>query len=139
QRGRRRSGLLRGGREPLLAAPAPGAGRADGAAVRHGVPRSVRGVRNARARRGRDRGRRRRVRRAARRAARRGALMQTGFFFQALVYLCAAVVAVPIARRLGLGSVLGYLLAGAAIGPFALGLVGREGADVLHFAEVGVV
>ncbi|RIL06086.1 MAG: potassium transporter [Proteobacteria bacterium] len=65
--------------------------------------------------------------------------MQTGFFFQALVYLCAAVVAVPIARRLGLGSVLGYLLAGAAIGPFALGLVGREGADVLHFAEVGVV
>jgi len=65
--------------------------------------------------------------------------METGFFFQAFVYLCAAVVAVPIARRLGLGSVLGYLIAGAAIGPFALGLVGREGEDVLHFAEFGVV
>jgi monovalent cation:proton antiporter-2 (CPA2) family protein len=65
--------------------------------------------------------------------------MQTGFFFQAFVYLCASVIAVPIARRLGLGSVLGYLIAGIAIGPFALGLVGREGQDVLHFAEFGVV
>jgi len=62
-----------------------------------------------------------------------------GFFFQALVYLTAAVVSVPIAKRLGLGSVLGYLLAGIAIGPFALGLVGEEGQDVLHFAEFGVV
>ena len=62
-----------------------------------------------------------------------------GFFYQALVYLTAAVVAVPIAKRLGLGSVLGYLLAGVAIGPFALGLVGEEGQDVLHFAEFGVV
>jgi glutathione-regulated potassium-efflux system protein KefB len=64
--------------------------------------------------------------------------MGNGFFFQAFVYLCASVVAVPIARRLGLGSVLGYLIAGAAIGPFALGLVGH-GNDVLHFAEFGVV
>jgi monovalent cation:proton antiporter-2 (CPA2) family protein len=56
-----------------------------------------------------------------------------------LVYLTAAVVSVPIAKRLGLGSVLGYLLAGVAIGPFALGLVGEEGQDVLHFAEFGVV
>jgi len=63
----------------------------------------------------------------------------TSLFFQAFVYLCAAVVSVPIARRLGLGSVLGYLLAGVAIGPFGLGLVGREGQDVLHFAEFGVV
>ena len=62
-----------------------------------------------------------------------------GFFYQALVYLTAAVVSVPIAKRLGLGSVLGYLLAGIAIGPFALGLVGEEGQDVLHFAEFGVV
>ena len=62
-----------------------------------------------------------------------------GFFYQALVYLAAAVVSVPIAKRLGLGSVLGYLLAGMAIGPFALALVGEEGADVLHFAEFGVV
>ncbi len=61
------------------------------------------------------------------------------FFYQALIYLSAAVVAVPIAKRLGLGSVLGYLLAGVAIGPFVLGLVGDEGQDVLHFAEFGVV
>lgn len=61
------------------------------------------------------------------------------FFRHGFVYLAAAVIAVPIARRLGLGSVLGYLLAGIAVGPFALGLVGREGQDVLHFAEIGVV
>jgi glutathione-regulated potassium-efflux system protein KefB len=62
-----------------------------------------------------------------------------GFFSQAFVYLSAAVVAVVVAKRLGLGSVLGYLLAGAAIGPFGLELVGREGADVMHFAEFGAV
>ena len=62
-----------------------------------------------------------------------------GFFFQAFVYLVAAVVSVPIAKRLGLGSVLGYLIAGAIIGPFVLGLVGEEGQDVMHFAEFGVV
>ena len=62
-----------------------------------------------------------------------------GFFFQAFVYLSAAVVSVPIAKRLGLGSVLGYLLAGVAIGPFGLHLVGEEGQDVMHFAEFGVV
>ena len=61
------------------------------------------------------------------------------FFFQALIYLAAAVVSVPVAKRLGLGSVLGYLIAGMAIGPFGLGLVGDEGEDVLHFAEFGVV
>ena len=62
-----------------------------------------------------------------------------GFFAQAFVYLAAAVIAVPIARRLGLGSVLGYLIAGMVIGPFALGLIGEEGQDVMHFAEFGVV
>jgi len=62
-----------------------------------------------------------------------------GFFFQAFVYLVAAVVSVPLAKRLGLGSVLGYLIAGIAIGPFALALVGAEGQDVMHFAEFGVV
>lgn len=61
------------------------------------------------------------------------------FFFQALVYLSAAVVSVPIAKRLGLGSVLGYLIAGAIIGPGVLGLIGEEGQDVMHFAEFGVV
>lgn len=60
------------------------------------------------------------------------------FLFQATIYLSAAVVAVPIAARLGLGSVLGYLLAGIAIGP-VLGLVGSETQDLQHFAEFGVV
>ena len=57
----------------------------------------------------------------------------------AFVYLTAAVIAAPLATRLGLGSVLGYLLAGMVIGPSVLGLIGREGADVMHFAEFGVV
>ena len=61
------------------------------------------------------------------------------FLFQAFVYLAAAVISVPIAKRLGLGSVLGYLLAGIIIGPFGLHLIGEEGQDVLHFAEFGVV
>ncbi len=62
-----------------------------------------------------------------------------GFFFQAFVYLVAAVISVPIAKRLGLGSVLGYLIAGFIIGPFGLKLIGQEGQDVMHFAEFGVV
>ena len=62
-----------------------------------------------------------------------------GFFIQAVVYLAAAVAAVPLAKRFGLGSVLGYLIAGVVIGPFLLGLVGEEGQDVMHFAEFGVV
>ena len=60
------------------------------------------------------------------------------FLSQAVVYLAAAVIAVPIASRLGLGSVLGYLAAGIIIGP-VLGLVGSETADLQHFAEFGVV
>ena len=57
---------------------------------------------------------------------------------QALVYLAAGVFSVPIAKRLGLGSVLGYLVAGVLVGPFALNLVGEAG-DVMRFAEFGVV
>lgn len=59
------------------------------------------------------------------------------FLFLASVFLLAAVIAVPIAARLGLGSVLGYLLAGVAIGP-GLGLV-ADTTDLQHFAEFGVV
>lgn len=62
----------------------------------------------------------------------------SGLLFQAFVYLCAAVIAVPIAKRLGLGSVLGYLIAGIVIGP-VIGLVGSETQDIQHFAEFGVV
>ncbi|MFS1984274.1 monovalent cation:proton antiporter-2 (CPA2) family protein [Vibrio breoganii] len=62
----------------------------------------------------------------------------TGYFLQAFIYLIAAVIAVPIAKRLGLGSVLGYLIAGVVIGPIA-GLVGEETTTIQHFAEFGVV
>ena len=56
----------------------------------------------------------------------------------ATIYLGAAVVFVPLASRLGLGSVLGYLFAGCVIGPFGLGLV-QDVEAILHFAEFGVV
>ncbi|MCW8795870.1 MAG: monovalent cation:proton antiporter-2 (CPA2) family protein, partial [Chlorobium sp.] len=62
-----------------------------------------------------------------------------GFFFQAFVYLTAAVVSVPVAKKLGLGSVLGYLIAGIIIGPFVLGLIGEEGQNVMQFAEFGII
>ena len=62
----------------------------------------------------------------------------TAYFIQAFIYLCAAVVAVPLAKRLGLGSVLGYLIAGVIIGP-VVGLVGEETTTLQHFAEFGVV
>jgi glutathione-regulated potassium-efflux system ancillary protein KefC len=54
------------------------------------------------------------------------------------VYLSAAVLAVPLARALGLGAIIGYLAAGIAIGPWGLALV-RNVQDILHFAEFGVV
>ncbi|QIE42017.1 monovalent cation:proton antiporter-2 (CPA2) family protein [Meridianimarinicoccus aquatilis] len=58
--------------------------------------------------------------------------------FHTLIYLLAAVIAVPVAARLGLGSVLGYLLAGVLIGP-VFGLVGSETQELQHVAEFGVV
>ena len=62
-----------------------------------------------------------------------------GFLFQASIYLAAAVIAVPLAARLGLGSVLGYLAAGIVIGPI-LGLIGgHETEELQHIAEFGVV
>ena len=57
---------------------------------------------------------------------------------QGIVYLGAAVLAVPVSRRIGLGSVLGYLLAGILIGPWGLGLI-EDVESVLQFAEFGVV
>ena len=48
--------------------------------------------------------------------------MTEGFLFYALIFLLAAVIVVPIAKRTGLGAILGYLLAGVAIGPYVLGL-----------------
>ena len=67
------------------------------------------------------------------------ALAETGpnLFAQALVILGAAVIAAPIFKRIGLGTVLGYLAAGIIVGP-VLGLI-AEGEDILHVAELGVV
>ena len=64
--------------------------------------------------------------------------MEHNLLQNALIYLVAAVLAVPIAKRLGLGAVLGYLLAGIAIGPWGLRLI-TQVEDILHFSEFGVV
>ncbi|TCS44063.1 monovalent cation:proton antiporter-2 (CPA2) family protein [Reinekea marinisedimentorum] len=60
------------------------------------------------------------------------------YFMDALVFLGAAVVFVPVAKRAGLGSVLGYLVGGIAIGPYLLGLI-EDSESILHFSEFGVV
>lgn len=60
------------------------------------------------------------------------------WLLNALIFLTAAVVAVPLSRALGLGAIIGYLVAGIAIGPWGLGLIANVDA-ILHFAEFGVV
>jgi glutathione-regulated potassium-efflux system ancillary protein KefC len=64
--------------------------------------------------------------------------MEQNLLVEALVYLAAAVIAVPIAKRCGVGAVLGYLLAGIAIGPWGFGVISAV-EDMLHFSEFGVV
>jgi monovalent cation:proton antiporter-2 (CPA2) family protein len=60
------------------------------------------------------------------------------FLLQLFVFLAAASIAVPLAKKFGLGSVLGYLIAGIVIGPFGLSLIG-DIEEVMHFTEFGVV
>ena len=60
------------------------------------------------------------------------------WLINSFIYLAAAVIAVPVAKKLGLGSIIGYLAAGIAIGPWGLKLVTNV-QDILHFAEFGVV
>ena len=60
------------------------------------------------------------------------------WLINSLIYLSAAVIAVPLSKALGLGAIIGYLAAGLAIGPWGLGLVTNV-QDILHFAEFGVV
>lgn len=62
----------------------------------------------------------------------------SGWLVNSLVYLGATVAVVPLTRRLGLGSIVGYLLAGIAVGPFGLNLM-ADPQTVLHLAEFGVV
>ncbi|NGZ86351.1 glutathione-regulated potassium-efflux system protein KefC [Duganella aceris] len=64
--------------------------------------------------------------------------MEHGFLLHTLYYLVAALILVPLARRAGMGAVLGYLVAGAAIGPWGLGLIDNV-EDILHLSEFGVV
>ena len=61
-----------------------------------------------------------------------------GFLQQALIYLGAAIIAVPIFTRLGAGAVLGYLIAGIAIGPYGLGMI-TDPQMALQFAALGIV
>ncbi len=63
---------------------------------------------------------------------------ESSFLIQAAIYLVSAIIVVPLFKRLGLGSVLGYLIAGIVIGPHALALI-HDPEHVLHFAEFGVV
>lgn len=65
--------------------------------------------------------------------------MTGSILFEAIVFLLGAIICVSIAKRLGLSSVIGYLLAGVLIGPYVLGFIGNEGEDIMHFAEFGVV
>ncbi|ADO46655.1 glutathione-regulated potassium-efflux system protein KefB [[Enterobacter] lignolyticus] len=62
----------------------------------------------------------------------------TGLLLAGVLFLFAAVVAVPLAARIGIGAVLGYLLAGIAIGPWGLGFI-SDVEEILHFSELGVV
>lgn len=63
---------------------------------------------------------------------------EENFLVAVLYYLCAAVIAVPLFNKIGLGSILGYLCAGVVLGPHILGLV-SDPEEVLHFAEYGVI
>ncbi|MEP2058466.1 MAG: monovalent cation:proton antiporter-2 (CPA2) family protein [Maribacter litoralis] len=65
--------------------------------------------------------------------------MTGSLLFVAIVFLLGAIICVSLAKRLGLSSVIGYLIAGVLIGPYVLGFIGEEGDDILHFAEFGVV
>lgn len=60
------------------------------------------------------------------------------FLLQLFIFLAAAAIAVPVAKKLGLGSVLGYLIAGIVIGPYCLSLI-SDVEEVMHFTEFGVV
>ncbi len=65
-------------------------------------------------------------------------MQETSLLFSAFIFLTAAVIVVPLAKKGGLGAVLGYLLAGVAIGPYALRLITNP-EDILHFAEFGII
>src|SRR6185369_4519475 len=152
--------------QPLLLRRLPAALRADRGAVRHALPAAARAPRRAslerrRTRRARDdlRAEARRVPELAGDGVHRGLrrvpcprdrtanrpldgtglnMEHSAWLSASLVYLAAAVLAVPIARFAGLGSIIGYLAAGILIGPWGLKLVTRPD-EMLQIAEFGVV
>ena len=65
--------------------------------------------------------------------------MQNSIAMTILIFLGAAIIMVPLGKKLGLSSVIGYILGGILIGPFCLQLTGRDAADIMHASELGVV
>ncbi|MBW8362626.1 MAG: monovalent cation:proton antiporter-2 (CPA2) family protein [Kaistella sp.] len=65
--------------------------------------------------------------------------METSVAMNALIFLGAAIIMVPLVRKLGLSSVIGYILGGIIVGPFVLKLTGRDSDDIMHATEFGVV
>ena len=65
--------------------------------------------------------------------------MENSIAMTALIFLGAAIIMVPLVRKLGLSSVIGYILGGIIIGPFVLKLTGRDSNDIMHATEFGVI
>lgn len=65
--------------------------------------------------------------------------MQNSIAMTILIFLGAAIIMVPLGKKLGLSSVIGYILGGILIGPFCLQLTGGDAADIMHASELGVV
>ncbi|MEC5158559.1 monovalent cation:proton antiporter-2 (CPA2) family protein [Chryseobacterium sp. MP_3.2] len=65
--------------------------------------------------------------------------MENSFAMTALIFLGAAIIMVPLVRKLGLSSVIGFILGGIIIGPFVLKLTGRGSEDIMHTTEFGVI
>ena len=65
--------------------------------------------------------------------------MQNSIAMTILIFLGAAIIMVPLGKKLGLSSVIGYILGGILIGPFCLQLTGRDAADIMHASELDVV
>lgn len=65
--------------------------------------------------------------------------METNIAMTALIFLGAAIVMVPIMKRLGLSSVIGYIVGGIIIGPFVLKLSGQDANNIMHATELGVI
>ena len=65
--------------------------------------------------------------------------MESSLAMTSLIFLGAAIIMVPLVRKLGLSSVIGFILGGIIIGPFVLKLTGRGSEDVMHTTEFGVI